>query len=304
MLQEIFYWILNMSIAASITGMLVMGIRLWKRLPRRMMVFLWIIPFLRMIVPIGVISEYSILSLLSESMMKSIVVYRPAEEIALSASNMIMAAESYFPIVYKSYLLEVIFRIASIVWIVGASILVCMLAILYVTTLCEIRDAKHVKEKIYLSDKIISPAVYGIVRPKIVLPASYEQNNLEFILLHEEMHIRRGDNLWRMAAFLIVAVHWFNPLAWLFLKLYLTDLELSCDECVLVKLDAGYTKEYAKSLLENSQHTSVFSSGFGGAKLKNRIENILSFRRITTLSFVAFCLFMFAVFYVSLTNAS
>ena len=74
----------------------------------------------------------------------------------------------------------------------------------------------------------------------------------------KKMHIRRADNLWRVLVLLIVSAHWFNPLCWVFLRLFLTDIELSCDECVLLKLGDNHSKEYALSLLESKQSANVF----------------------------------------------
>lgn len=124
----------------------------------------------------------------------------------------------------------------------------------------------------------------------------------ELVILHEKMHIRRADNLWRILAFLIVAAHWFNPLCWLFLKLFLTDLELSCDERVLTKLGDNRAKEYASSLLESRLGTTVFASAFGGAKIRTRIENILSFKKMTWFSLTVFVALIVIISYVLLIN--
>lgn len=304
MLQDIFYWVFNMSITAAITGVLVLLIRAVRRIPRRITVLLWVIPFFRMTVPIGLNSPYSLMSLLSRFATKTVVVYQPAERVVFSMMNCVTAADSYFPITYKVDLLEQVFGIASVVWIIGFLAIALTLTALYFTTLHEMKDAKPLRDNIYLSEKIVSPAVYGIVKPKIILPASYADQNIELVLLHEQTHIRRGDNLWRILALLIVAVHWFNPLAWVFLKLYLVDLELSCDECVLVKLGSDRAKEYAHFLLDSKESASIFASAFGGAKVRTRIENILSFRKMTWFSLTVFFGLIAAIFYVLLTNAS
>ena len=303
MLQESFYWIFNMSIAAAITGVLIMLVRLVKRIPRRLAVFLWLIPFLRMTIPFGLSSPYSLMSLLSGITTKTIVVYQPTDNVAFSMMNSVMAADSYCPITYKVNSLEKVFGAASVIWIIVFSAIFLMLAVIYFTTLREMKDAAHLRNNIYLSDKIISPAVYGIIKPRIILPISYQDKDIELIILHEKMHIRRADNLWRMLAFLIAAAHWFNPFCWVFLKLFLADLELSCDECVLVKLGDNRAKEYALSLLESRQSTTVFASAFGGAKIRTRIENILSFKKMTRFSWTVFITLIVAVFYVLLTNA-
>ena len=141
------------------------------------------------------------------------------------------------------------------------------------------------------------------VKPKIILPASYKDSDIELIVLHEITHIRSLDNLWRIIAFVIVAVHWFNPFSWLFLKGFLADLELSCDERVLTRIGSDRAKDYASSLLESRQAVTVFASAFGGAKIRTRIENILSFKKLTWLSLTVFIALIGAIFYALLTNA-
>ena len=265
--------------------------------------FLWIIPFLRMIFPFGLNSPYGLMSLLSKLTTKTIVVYQPADGIAFSMTNSVMAADTYFPITYKVNILENIFSVASVVWIIVAVAIFLMLVVTYFTTIYEIKDSTHLKDNIYLSEKIVSPAVYGIIKPKIILPVSYKGRDIELIVLHEKTHIRSFDNLWRMIAFVIVAVHWFNPFCWLFLKEVLADLELACDERVLTKIGSDRAKDYASSLLESRQGATVFASAFGGAKIRTRIENILSFKKLTWISLTAFIVLIGTIFYALLTNA-
>ena len=303
MLQEVFYWIFNMSITAAITGMIIMFVRLIKKIPRRMAVFLWIIPFLRMMFPFGLNSPYGLMSMLSKITTKTIVVYQPTDDIAFSMMNNIMAADTYFPIKYKVNILEDIFSVASVVWIIVSLAILLMLVVTYFTTIHEIKDSTHLKDNIYLSEKIASPAVYGIVKPKIILPATYKNRDIDLVILHEKTHIRSFDNLWRVIAFVIVAIHWFNPFCWLLLKGFLTDLELSCDERVLANLGAERAKDYASSLLESRQGATVFASAFGGAKIRTRIENILSFKKLTWISFAVFVTLIGVIFYALLTNA-
>lgn len=303
MLQEIFYWIFNMSITAAITGVIIMLVRLIKKIPRRITMILWIIPFLRMTFPFGLNSQYSLMTLLSKITAKTIVVYRLTDDIEISVTNNLMAAETYFPITYKVNALEDIFGLASVIWIIVSLAILLMLVVTYFTTIYELRDSTHLRDNIYLSEKIVSPAVYGIAKPKIILPAAYKDKAVELVILHEKTHIRSFDNLWRIIAFAIVAVHWFNPLCWLFLKGFLADLELSCDERVLTKIGADRAKDYASSLLDSRQGTTVFASAFGGAKIRTRIENILSFKKLTCLSITVFAVLIGTIFYVLLTNA-
>ncbi len=303
MLQEVFYWIFNMSIITTITGVLILLIRLIKKIPRRITVFLWIIPFLRMTIPLGLNSPYSLMSLLSRFTTKTIVVYQPTEDISFSVMNSIMAANSYFPITYKTALLENIFGVASVIWIIISLAVLLMLVVIYFSTLYELKDSAYLSDRIYLSEKVLSPAVYGIVKPKIILPESYKDRDYSIVALHEKTHMRCLDNLWRIIAFVVVAVHWFNPFCWLFLKEFLVDIELSCDERVISKLGVDRAKDYATALLESRQETTVFASAFGGAKIRTRIEKILSFKKMTWFSLTVFIVLISIIFYVLLTNA-
>lgn len=299
---EILYWLINMSIVASLMGLIVTALRKIRFIPHRVSVFLWIVPFLRMTIPWGVNSPYSLMSLISRYTTRTVTMYRPADDIELSASNVLMAAESYSPLTFASEGLGKVFDIAFVIWAVVALAILITIGVLYVTTKKEIKDAVLLEDNIFLSEKVTSPAVYGIFKPRIVLPASLAGTDLKYIVGHEKTHIRRLDNLWRLLAFITAAVHWFNPLSWIFLKTFLADLELACDETAVSGYGPEERKDYARTLLSASQSRNVFVSAFGGAGIRTRIENILSYRKITAVSAVLFSIFILAVVYVLMTN--
>ena len=304
MLGEVFYWVFNMSIAAAITGCVILLIRRINRIPRRVIALLWAIPFLRMLVPVGLGSKYGLMSLISRYTTKTVTVYVPATfSGAVTVTNYTMAADSYFPITYKTNLLEDLFRVASVIWLSVAVILIIMFGVLYVISMREVRGAEHLSRNVYVSDKVSSPSVYGIFRPRIIIPAACRDKDLTFVLMHERAHIRRADNLWRSVAFITAALHWFNPLAWVFLKYFLCELELSCDEKVLSRCGEEQKKAYALALVEYSESKSLAASAFGGAKLRVRIENILSYKKISAVSLAGFVCLAAAVAYMLLTNA-
>ncbi|MGM9637484.1 MAG: M56 family metallopeptidase [Eubacteriales bacterium] len=304
MLGEIFYWIFNMSIAATICGIPILLIRLVKRIPHRIFIWLWLIPFVRMCIPVGISSKYGIMTLISKFTTKTVTVYEIGDDSAFTMMNYVMGANSYFPITYKVNLLDELFDIVSVVWIIVILAAILALAILYFVTLREIKDARFMKDNIYQSDKITTPSVYGIIFPKIILPCEYRQNDYDYILMHENAHIKRGDNFIRIVALIIVCIHWFNPFAWLFLKLLYSDIELACDETVLSKCNETQKKEYAHTLLSTAERTNVFAATFGGANIRTRIENILSYRKLSAISIIAFLALIIAIAYTLLTNAS
>ena len=304
MLGEVCYWIFNMSITASVMGLIVMLVRKIRAIPRRVAVFLWLIPFIRMTVPLGLNSPYSLMSLISKLTTRTVTVYQPSEELAFSYTNSIMAAESYSPITYKVNLLEKVFAAAGAVWAIVALAILIALAIIYSATKKEIRYSRFLKENIYLSDKVDSPAVYGIFKPRIILPSSYENRDNRYVIRHEKTHIRRLDNLWRILGFATASIHWFNPFAWVFLKAFLEDLELACDEMAVSGYDAEERKSYARTLLECTRSKSLLVSPFGGAKVRTRIENVLSYKRMTAFSAAGFALLILIITVTLLTNAA
>ena len=304
MLGEIFYWIFNMSIATTICMMPILLLRSIKKIPRRIFIWLWLVPFIRMCIPVGISSKYGIMALLSKFTTKTVTIVQIGDDSALTMMNHVMGANGYFPITYKVNLLEDLFNVASVVWLVVALAAILALAIIYFVTLGGVKDAKKLKNNIYISDKIKTPAVYGIIKPKIILPIEYQESELNYILMHENAHIKRKDNFVRLFAFIIVCVHWFNPFAWLLLKLLYSDIELACDESVLSNCNETERKEYAYTLLSTAEKNNVFTASFGGSKIRIRIENILSYKKISVFSIVAFSSLIIAICYVLLTNAS
>ena len=296
------YWILNMSIVASLMGLIVMLIRKIKFIPRRVSVFLWIIPFLRMVLPAGLNSPYSLMSVFSR-LTRNVTVFKPADDISFSFSNTIKAADSYYPLTFKSNALGTVFTVTGFIWIVAMLALLIALTLIYVSTKKAVADAVHFESNIYFSDKVDSPAVYGIIKPRIVIPESFKGKDLGYIIRHEKTHIKRLDNLWRILGFITASVHWFNPLSWVFLKAFLNDLELACDEMALAGLEKDERKQYAMTLLESSQSKSILVSAFGGTKVRTRIENVLSYKKMTAVSAAGFTLLILVIICTLITNA-
>ena len=301
MLSEVFYWLFNMSISASLVGIVVLLLGKIKKLPRRLIHILWTIPFLRMWIPMGLSSKYSLMTLISRFTTKTVVVYDGALD--LTFTNHIMAADKYSPITYKVNLLDNLFRLASMIWIIVAVALLIVSLVLYASTKSELKDANRLRDNIYVSDRITSPATYGIFRPIIIIPKGYELGDLQYILAHESAHIHRRDNLWRILAIISSSVHWFNPFAWLFLKKFLEVTELACDERVLVDCGEDEKKAYARALVDCSESRIVFASAFGGAKIRVRVDHILSYKKLSVISIISFIVFAIAIGYVLLTNA-
>ncbi len=301
MLAEWFYWTLNMSIVGIITGIAVLLVRAVPCIPRRVILWLWVIPLCRFSVPFGIGSRFGLMALVGRFFAKTVTIVS-GNTAYVSSTNFIQSAEEYFPITYKSFWLTTVFRTSAVVWLVGMTVMLVLLVLEYCRSARQFRDLKLVKDNIYCSSKIDSPLVYGIFRPRIIVPES-DQEPDKLILLHEQMHIRRLDNMWRLIAFIVAAFHWFNPFAWLFLHLFLKDQELACDECVLASCTERERKMYAVILLDTAQARQRVASSLGGAPLRDRLPRILSFRKMTVVSIVASIMLVCTMAYLLLTNA-
>ncbi len=301
MLAEIFYWVFNMSITAVVTGAVVILLRLIKKIPRRVICVLWAIPYLRMILPFGINTPLSFMGLFDGLALRTKTVYVPGAPI-LTTANSVKAAESYFPIVYKTNALKDVFTVSSFIWLVAALACVIAAAAVYAATVREIKGAEP-SGGVYFSDRVNVPAVYGIFRPRIVLPSFLKGKDNGFILLHERTHVKRGDNAWRLLALAVTLVHWFNPFAWIFLKLFLSDLEAACDESVLKVCGEERAKEYALALVGFEEEKSLFASALTGSHVRVRIKNILSYKKMTAISAVGFAALVAAIAVALLTNS-
>lgn len=292
-----------MSIAAFICMLPIFALRFIKKIPRRVFVWLWLIPFVRMCIPVGISGKYGIMALIDKFTAKTVTIYEIGDFSNLGMMNYVMAAKDYFPIEYRVSALKKLFEIASVIWIIVAILLIIIWAIAYVFVLEEVKDAEILRENIYISDKAKIPAVYGIIKPKIIIPAAYCDIELNYILMHERAHIRRKDNLIRILALILVCVHWFNPFSWLLFKYFCTDIELACDEAVLSKCSDEEYKKYAYALLNASEKTNILAASFGGAKIRRRIENVLSYKNLSLFSSFAFFAMIISIAYFLLTNA-
>jgi len=177
---------------------------------------------------------------------------------------------------------------------------------------CECCGKLNLKRKInvYISDRIDTPVVAGIIRARIILPAfladNYNNNDLGYVITHELVHIKRHDNITKLLAVLALCIHWFNPLMWLSFLLYQKDMEMSCDARVLSTYENDIRSDYAKSLLNLAVRQSTLLRGgvlaFGESNIKDRIKGIMKFRKNGVLLGII-AVFLLAVFgFVLLTN--
>lgn len=304
-MSQIIYWLLNMSLLASVSGLVVIIIRQFKKIPRRIIYLLWVIPFLRFTLPFALASSFSFFRLFDRFRFATVVIWKPtsityidwrlAFSNYLGATNYERTVSYQEPFLYKTDLLAEIFRNVFWIWFLIALILILIVIGSYFITL------QSVKKK---ETKLSTPLVYGLFKQTIYIPNTYDEKEHRYVLLHEQVHAKRHDNLFRMLALIIVCIHWFNPLAWLFLKLFYTDMELACDEKVYSGLSSENKRDYALTIIHHSKSNDAYMTAFGGAPVKLRVKQLLSYRKMTIASLILLLLFLFIIFYTLLTNAA
>ena len=170
----------------------------------------------------------------------------------------------------------------SYVWLGGAILLWGIAAASYLRFRYRLRSAIKLSEGIYETDLIDSPCVVGLFAPRIYLLPNLTERQREHILLHEQMHGKYFDQLWKILSYGIISLHWFNPALWLMFRYFQGELEKACDERVLAKIGAERKEDYSESLLalaSGKQRRLPSPISFGQGDTKSRIKRILSYRR-------------------------
>lgn len=145
-------------------------------------------------------------------------------------------------------------------------------------------------------DRIPSPFVLGLIRPRIYIPFRMPKQEQAYILAHEQCHIRRLDPLWKLIAFLLLAVYWWNPLVWCAFFYMVRDMEMGCDEAVIEQFGNEIKQGYSNSLLSFAMERHPYSFApiaFGEGDAGRRIKNVLNFKKPHT--WVAILVFVLLV---------
>lgn len=166
-----------------------------------------------------------------------------------------------------------ILLILSIVWAAGAVLMMIYMLASYISLSRRVRECIRLRDNIWICDRIKSPFVLGIFRPQIYILSEMSENEVEYVVAHEKTHLKRLDNIWKPLGFVLLCVHWFNPLCWVAYWLFNKDIELACDEKVVSGLDAKGKKEYSTALLMCSTARYSISAcplAFGENNIKQR----------------------------------
>ena len=290
LLQNLFKQVLDLSITASYVAIVVMIIRIFfRKSPKIFSFILWGVVLFRLVSPISFISEFSIFNLFNKSLgdFQNISSVEGASAISqIISSSMNYNNENSISnssvVAVDLNLLENIFNISTIIWIIGIQVLLVIGIVSYIKLLAKVKTATLIEKNIYESDRIDTAFVCGFIRPKIYIPTSLNKKERQYIIEHEKIHIKRFDYITKLISYLLLTIHWFNPIMWISFILMSKDMEMSCDEKVIKKLGDNIKVDYSNSLLSLATDKKVsFASpiAFGENSTKSRIKNVLNYKK-------------------------
>lgn len=288
MLGRIFLHAVNASIAASWLILAVLAVRFFmKRVPKWTRLLLWAIVAIRLILPVAVRSDISLIPSAETFPIETIYNEDPAifnDPAFLRLDSGIALVDRTVPTqkAASGYVFRDGVSIAGCVWIAGILMTLLYMGIVSRRMKRGLREAIPAGERVLESDTVSSPFIWGMFRPYIYLPSDLAEQDRAYVIAHEVVHIRRGDPVWKMLAYLIRTIHWFNPLVWVSFILFQRDMELACDERVIRSMDFADKKAYSKALLDCGVHRGRpygHTLAFGEISVKERVGNVLRHQR-------------------------
>ncbi|MCC0646662.1 M56 family metallopeptidase [Clostridioides sp. ZZV15-6598] len=304
--------LLEMSVTSGVLILIVIFIRacLFKKLPKKVFVLLWLVVLFKLLIPVSLNSTFSIYSII-ESNFDAQLGNTSAVDYSIKKTNNSISKNNFGDS-------KALFNLENFTVLEISSILTFGISIIFIMFLCfkyirminlfktsiHIKNHEFIKKWAYdnkcfrkffvcISEFTKTPLTTGILKPNIILPKQMDYSNnqtLNFVLTHELVHINRFDNILKLFMLVGLAVHWFNPLVWVMLFLLNKDIEFSCDEKVMSIVGEEYRADYATALISLAEEHNTFPmtlcNGFGKTKIEERIVNVMKFKKSTYITFL------------------
>ena len=286
-MNELFLKIINMSISASWLVLVVLILRfVLKKAPKWVNILLWGIVAIRLICPFSFESALSLIP--SAETFPEKVISGPSFDVQTGITPVDNRINDYLGDRYFEGVTvpanngNNIMTILTIVWTIGILLLVAYTVISYWRLRRKVDTAVRYKDNIFQSENVKSPFVLGIIKPRIYLPFNMNGQDLEHVVAHEQAHIHRKDHWWKPFGFLLLTIHWFNPLVWLAYVLLCRDIELACDERVIKELGNEQRADYTQALVACSVNRRMIAAcplAFGEVGVKDRVKSVMNYKK-------------------------
>ncbi len=299
-METAFRMVLTTSLYASIAGIIILMLKtvLKNKISPKWHYIIWIVLIVKLIIPFGpqsAVSLFNALPKVSQDMNFTYTYKQFHKSVAFMQEK-----KTHIPAILKVQDTSLSFAAAAersmpYIWLFGMVLTIgwlayadCLLrrrlkkagafvpqSISLIFEDCKGRTNIRKTIKIMIQDAISTPAVFGLLRPRILLPPSIlnlSGKEISYILLHELAHYKRKDLLANCLLLVLQAIHWFNPVIWYCFKKIRQDMEVAADERALALLEENEQKEYGKALL-------AVLEGFNSSKLAPRLLGMADDRK-------------------------
>lgn len=286
-MDDVFLKLVNLSISASwlILAVLVLRVVL-KKAPKWVMPLLWGVVALRLVCLFSIESALSLIP--SAETIPSEIVTETREPVLYEqatldiVTNPTLPSAAEVPVGVSRQQAQVDFNIYSVLWFAGMAALLVHALVSAGKLKRKLATAILLRDNIYESEFVDSPFVFGVVKPNIYLPMHMDEGTAAYVIAHERAHLARRDHWWKVLGYLVLALHWFNPLVWVAYILFCRDIELACDEKVVKGLDGAARADYSQALLSCAAPKRAVAAcplAFGEGNIKTRVKSALHYKK-------------------------
>lgn len=286
-MDDVFLKLVNLSISASwlILAVLVLRVVL-KKAPKWVMPLLWGVVALRLVCLFSIESALSLIP--SAETIPSEIVTETREPVLYEqatldiVTNPTLPSAAEVPVGVSRQQAQVDFNIYSVLWLAGMAALLVHALVSAGKLKRKLATAILLRDNIYESEFVDSPFVFGVVKPNIYLPMHMDEGTAAYVIAHEHAHLARRDHWWKVLGYLVLALHWFNPLVWVAYILFCRDIELACDEKVVKGLDGAARADYSQALLSCAAPGRAVAAcplAFGEGNIKTRVKSALHYKK-------------------------
>lgn len=286
-MDDVFLKLLNLSISASwlILAVLVLRVVL-KKAPKWVMPLLWGVVALRLVCLFSIESALSLIP--SAETIPSEIVTETREPVLYEQATLDIVTNPTLPSAAEVHVgvsrqqAQVDFNIYSVLWLAGMAALLVHALVSAGKLKRKLATAILLRDNIYESEFVDSPFVFGVVKPNIYLPMHMDEGTAAYVIAHEHAHLARRDHWWKVLGYLVLALHWFNPLVWVAYILFCRDIELACDEKVVKGLDGAARADYSQALLSCAAPKRAVAAcplAFGEGNIKMRVKSALHYKK-------------------------
>lgn len=286
-MDDVFLKLVNLSISASWLILAVLVLRfILKKAPKWVMPLLWGVVALRLVCLFSIESALSLIP--SAETIPSEIVTETREPVLYEqatldiVTNPTLPSAAEVPVGVSRQQAQVDFNIYSVLWLAGMAALLVHALVSAGKLKRKLATAILLRDNIYESEFVDSPFVFGVVKPNIYLPMHMDEGTAAYVIAHEHAHLARRDHWWKVLGYLVLALHWFNPLVWVAYILFCRDIELACDEKVVKGLDGAARADYSQALLSCAAPKRAVAAcplAFGEGNIKMRVKSALHYKK-------------------------